>query len=136
MNRVIMGVLTAVLVTALAIGIIAPIPAQAAAPAYPGNVYISEVRVGNPTNPLDYHRGGMSILLTSTGCSVGKWWSGATALARFAIDSWVQQTGRPWPYHWRSFNSVASEILGHCYLFGRYNPTTRPLTVSFSSWYW
>jgi len=136
MNRVVVGVLSTVLTAALAVGIVVPTPVEAATPAYPASIYIQDVRVGNPSNPLDYASGGMGILLTSTGCSVGKWWSGATALAWFAIRSWEQQTGKPWPYSWRSFSSVAREIQGHCFLVRGYNPTRRAITISFSSWYW
>jgi hypothetical protein len=133
-KRIALGVLATALIATLAIGVICPAPAEAATPAYPANIYIRDVRVGNPTNPLDYNTGGMSILLTSTGYSVGKWWSGATALAYFAINSWEQQTRRLWPYYWRSFDSVAREIQFHCFLMGPYNPTSRPITISFNGW--
>jgi hypothetical protein len=105
--------------------------AQAAAPPYPASIYIRDVRVGNPTNPLDYSTGGVRLLLTSTGDSVGNWWNGAMALAYFAINSWESQTGRPWPYQWRSTESVAREIQVHCWLF---DTTTRTTTISFSGW--
>ncbi len=106
-------------------------PVQAATPSYPASIYIQDVKVGNPTNPLDYSAGGVRLLLTPTGDTVGKWWNGAMALAYFAINSWESQTGRSWPYQWRSTESVAREILVHCW---RYDTWIRTTTISFSGW--
>ena len=126
-----LAILAVSLVATLGLGVLAPAPVEAAAPPYPASIYIKDVIVANPTNPLDYNSGGVRILLTSQGDSVGKWWDGAMALAYFTIDSWERQTGKSWPYQWRSRESVAREIQVHCWIF---DTTRRYTTISFSGW--
>lgn len=110
------------------------VPVSAETPPYPASVYIQDVRVGNPDNPLDYNSGGASILLTSTGDSTGLWYSGAWDIAGYVIDSWEDQTGESWPYQWRSHGNVATEIQYHCWIF---DTTTRRTTISFyDGWMW
>ena len=105
-----LAILAVSLVATLGVGVLAPAPVEAANPGYPANIYIKDVIVGNPSNPLDYNSGGARILLTQTGNDVGKYWDGAMALAYFTIDSWQRQTGKSWPYQWRFRESVAREI--------------------------
>ncbi|MEK7510015.1 MAG: hypothetical protein AAB567_00445 [Patescibacteria group bacterium] len=106
-------------------------PAEAADPGNPANIYIKDVIVASQSDPLNFNSGGMRILLTSQGDSVGIWWDGAMALAYFTIDSWQRQTGKSWPYQWRSRESVAREIQFHCLIF---DTTTRRTTISFNGW--
>jgi len=122
--------LVALIVVLLSFAFI-PSLARAVEPDYPANIYIQNVDVANPSNPLDYYSGGVRILLTRNGDNIGLWWNGAWALASFTIDSWQRQTGRQWPYHWRSHDSVAREIQAHCW---RFDTTRRPTTISFSGW--
>lgn len=107
-----------------------PVSVEAVDPGYPANTYIQDVRVGSPANPLNYNDGGASILLTREGVRVGLFRDGARGLALFTIDSWRRQTGKQWPYNWRSVESVAREIQAHCWLLGNTN-TIRPITISF-----
>jgi len=95
------------------------------------NIYIKDVTVANRSNPLDYNLGGVRILLTATGDKIGWWWDGAVALAMFTIDSWQRQTGKSWPYQWRTRDSVAREIQVHCV---RFDTTTRVTTIRFNGW--
>lgn len=105
--------------------------AKAVDPGYPANIYIQNVDVASPTNPLNFNNGGMrGMRLTQRGVDLGKWWDGSWALASFAIDSWQRQTGKRWPYHWRSQESVAREFRYHCWMLGYYN-MYRPITISF-----
>lgn len=102
-------------------------------PGYPANTYIKDVIVASPNDPLNFNAGGARILLTREGVRVGLLRDGARGLTLFTIDSWRRQTGRQWPYNWRSVESVAQEIQAHCWRFGYYN-TTRYITISFSGW--
>lgn len=114
--------------------VFASVSVEAVDPGYPANIYIWDVKVGSPGAPLNFNDGGAGIKLTREGVNVGKWsWNGATGLALFTIDSWRRQTGKQWPYHWRSVDSVAREIQVHCWSYG-YRNTTRPITISFNGW--
>ena len=118
-----------ILVATLGVGALAPAPAEAATPSYPGSIYIQDVVVANPTNPLDYNSGGVRILLTSQGDRLGMF--SGVALAYYTISSWEKQTGKAWPYQWRSQKSVAREIQVHCW---RFDTTRRYTTISFNGW--
>jgi hypothetical protein len=102
-------------------------------PPSPANQYIKDVVVGSASDPLNYYNGGVRILLTSNGDSLGGSYSGASKLAGWAIQSWQSQTGKSWPYSWRSYTSVALEIQAHC-LWPWIDPTTRYTTISFDDW--
>ncbi len=122
-----MPILTAGLIVVIASAIVMPV--SAITPPYPGSIYIKDVTVGNSSDPLNYNSGGVRILLTPQGDSVGMWWNGAWALSYFTIESWESQTGKFWPYHWRSRESVATEIKYHCWIF---DTTSRVTTISFN----
>jgi hypothetical protein len=126
------GMIAAVLLIAAVFAM--AMPAEAKTPSYPASDYIKDVTVGSPSNPLDYNNGGARVLLTSKGDDVGRFWSGAWALSGWVISSWEQQTGKSWPYQWRSRESVANEIKYHCWIF---DTTTRITTISFrDGWMW
>lgn len=102
-------------------------------PGFPTSIYISDVIVASPRDPLNYEAGGVRILLTRKGLDVCYWWDGAWALATFALTSWESQTGLRWPNQWRSHRSVAWEIRAHCFWF-RSRTLTRHTTIGFSGW--
>lgn len=106
---------------------------QAETPPYPASIYFQDITPAGPPW-LDEDNGGVRIKLTSEGDSVGKYWNGAWALSYWTIDSWESQTGKSWPYQWRSRETVATEILFHCW---RYDTTRRVTTISFDDgWMW
>lgn len=105
--------------------------ACAQTPSYPANQYIKDVVVGSASDPLNYDNGGVRLLLTSSGDSLGTSSSGSYKLAGWAIQSWQSQTGKSWPTNWRSQSSVALEIRAHC-LWPFIDTTTRYTTISFS----
>lgn len=104
-------------------------------PSYPANQYIKDVVVGSSSDPLNYDNGGVRLLLTSSGDSLGTSYQGANQLAGWAISSWESQTGKSWPTYWRSQSSVALEIQAHC-LWPFIDPTKRYTTISFNDWAW
>ena len=73
-----MPILTAGLIVVIASAIVMPV--SAITPPYPGSIYIKDVTAGNSSDPLNYNSGGVRILLTPQGDSVGMWWNGAWAL--------------------------------------------------------
>ena len=99
-------------------------------PSPPESTYFQDITPAGPPW-LNYNNGGVRILLTSEGDSVGRFWDGAWALAYFSIASWESQTGESWPYQWRTRESVAREIQVHCWVF---DTTERVTTISFNGW--
>lgn len=57
MRKKIMPILTAGLIVVIASAIVMPV--SAITPPYPGSIYIKDVTVGNPSDPLNYNSGGV-----------------------------------------------------------------------------
>ncbi len=128
------GIKTLAILLLMTVTVVAAMPVSAKTLPYPASDYIKDVTVGSPGNPLNYNNGGARILLTSNGDNVGRFWSGAWSISGWVISSWEQQTGKSWPYQWRSRESVANEIKYHCWIF---DTTTRVTTISFyDGWMW
>jgi hypothetical protein len=133
-GKKIIGLLVAMMmVTAISVAVT---PVSAVMPPAPGSTYIQDVRVGNLNDPLNYNSGGVRIKLTATGDNVGVWWDGAWGISYFTIESWESQTGKSWPYQWRSRESVTWEIMWHCRC-PWIDTTQRYTTISFNDgWFW
>lgn len=101
---------------------------QAGPPRYPASDYITDV------TPV---RDGVNITLTVLGLEVGNFWNGAQALAYWTIDEYERQSGKKWPYNKRSKDSVATEIMVHCWTaFTPFWPRIFPINIGFNEWYW
>lgn len=109
---------------------IQPTLAAAHTPPSSGSYYIADLHVGNLNAPLDFGSGGFSFWTTAEGERSCPAWT----IAYYGISEWERRTGQHWPYHWRSYSSVAWEIQVHCWIF---DTTQRPTTIRFNDgWIW
>lgn len=101
---------------------------QAAPTRYPASDYMTDV---SPRSDAVW------VSLTWLGFQVGLNSAGAGALATFTITEYERISGKGWPYHKRSHQSLANEIQFHCLLL--FTPLWRrafPVNAGFDENYW
>jgi len=106
---------------------------------------IGQHRAGPPNNPIVWKyitdvnpvHDGVCVTLGPDALLIGGNWYWAKLFAEWTISEYERQSGKRWPYYMRSLNSVAIEIMFHCWncftpLYGR----TFPINIGFNEQFW